>query len=59
MITQNLFWHHRKEYLVHKDLKECQLEFQVVWTFISEVPKTTLLYLFTSVFISDAICDCN
>lgn len=39
------FWHHRKEYLDHRDLKECQLEFQVVWTFISEVPKATLLYL--------------
>lgn len=39
------FWHHRKEYLDHRDLKECQWEFQVVWTFISEVPKATLLYL--------------
>lgn len=39
------FWHRRKEYLDHRDLKECQLEFQVVWTFISEVPKATLLYL--------------
>ena len=24
------FWHHGKEYLDHKDLKECKLEFQVV-----------------------------
>lgn len=45
MITQNLFGITEKEYLDHRDLKECQLEFQVVWTFISEVPKATLLYL--------------